>query len=142
MTRCYSEKDGNLSRLGEDPLLCDLKISTDRRVILARRAVDSGNNNLGMLYYAQGEYAKAEPLHQRTLEIREKALGPVHLDVASSLNNLALLAVKQGHYAKAEAHFERALAIQETLLGPDHAHVANSFNNLALLAFTQGQVVI
>ena len=45
MTRCYSEKDGNLSRPGEDPLLCDLKISTNRRVILARRAVDSDNNN-------------------------------------------------------------------------------------------------
>ena len=61
MTRCYSEKDGNLSRPGEDPLLCDLEISTGRRVILARRAVDSGNNNLGMLYYAQDEYAKPSP---------------------------------------------------------------------------------
>ena len=39
----------------------------------------------------QGKCAEAEPLHQRSLSIREKALGPEHLDVATSLNNLAEL---------------------------------------------------
>ena len=28
-----------------------------------------------MLYYGQGQYAKAEPLYERALAIREKALG-------------------------------------------------------------------
>ena len=48
-------------------------------------------NNLAALYNAQGQYAKAEPLYQRSLAIREKALGPEHPDVANSLNNLAEL---------------------------------------------------
>ena len=48
-------------------------------------------NNLALLYRAQGQYAKAEPLYQRALGIREKALGPEHPDVARSLNNLAVL---------------------------------------------------
>jgi len=43
-------------------------------------------NNLAELYYIQGQYAKAEPLHKRALAIREKALGPNHPDVATSLN--------------------------------------------------------
>ena len=30
-------------------------------------------NNLAELYVAQGRYAAAEPLHQRSLAIREKA---------------------------------------------------------------------
>ena len=46
-------------------------------------------NNLAELYRNQGRYADAEPLHKRSLAIREKALGPDHPDVAQSLNNLA-----------------------------------------------------
>lgn len=37
----------------------------------------------------QGKYEEAEPLFERSLAIREKALGPDHPDVAESLNNWA-----------------------------------------------------
>ena len=50
------------------------------------------------------------PLYERALAISEKALGPEHPDVATSLNNLALLYSNQGQYAKAEPLNERALA--------------------------------
>ena len=40
-------------------------------------------NNLAALYHASGAYAKAEPLYQRALAIREKALGPEHPDTAA-----------------------------------------------------------
>ena len=75
---------------------------------------------------AQGQYAKAEPLYQRALAIREKALGPDHPDVAASLNNLAGLYRAQGQYAKAEPLYQRALAIGEKALGPDHPDVATA----------------
>ncbi|CAN0593107.1 unnamed protein product, partial [Laminaria digitata] len=39
----------------------------------------------------QGNYAEAGPLYERSLAVREKALGPEHPSVAESLNNLALL---------------------------------------------------
>jgi hypothetical protein len=48
-------------------------------------------NNLGELYRAEGQYAKAEALHKRSLAIWDKTLGRDHVDVAASLNNLALL---------------------------------------------------
>ena len=38
---------------------------------------------------AQGRYAEAEPLDERALAIGEKALGPEHPSVATSLNNRA-----------------------------------------------------
>ena len=41
----------------------------------------------GRALRAQGNYAEAEPLYQRALAIREKALGPEHPDTAASLNN-------------------------------------------------------
>lgn len=43
------------------------------------------------LHKAKGDYARAEPLCLRALAIREKALGPEHPQVATSLNNLANL---------------------------------------------------
>ena len=39
----------------------------------------------------QATTREAEPLYQRALAIKEKALGPNHPDVATSLNNLAEL---------------------------------------------------
>ncbi len=96
-------------------------------------------NNLALLYKQQGRYAEAEPLHKRSLAIREKALGPDHPDVAGSLNNLAALYDDQGRYAEAEPLLKRALAIYEKALGPDHPDVALSLNNLAALYDDQGR---
>ncbi len=53
-------------------------------------------NNLAGLYYAQGRYAEAEPLHRRALAIREVALGPEHPDVGTALNGLALVLRRPG----------------------------------------------
>ncbi|MCH6578498.1 MAG: CHAT domain-containing protein, partial [Proteobacteria bacterium] len=64
-----------------------------------------------LLYHRQGKYAEAEPLHKRALAIREKALGPEHPDVATSLNNLAELYKAQDKYAEALVHIRRASAI-------------------------------
>lgn len=46
-------------------------------------------------YNAQGKYAVAETLYERSQAIREKLLGPEHTDVASSLNNRALMFTRQ-----------------------------------------------
>jgi hypothetical protein len=50
----------------------------------------------------RARYAEAKPLFQCALAIREQALGPTHLAVATSLNNLASLYWKLGKYAEAE----------------------------------------
>ena len=77
-------------------------------------------NRRAIQLYIQGRYADAEPLYKRSLAIREKALGPDHLDVAQSLDNLAQVYREQGRYAEAEPLYKRSLAIREKALGPDH----------------------
>ncbi len=83
--------------------------------------------------YNQGRYADAIPLAERALAIREKALGPEHPDVATSLSSLAELYRATGAYAKAELLHTRALAIDEKAYGPNHPEVAADLNNLAVL---------
>ena len=81
-------------------------------------------HNLANLYQNMGQYAKAEPLYQRSLKIMESKLGPDHPDVATNLNNLAILYEHMGQYAKAEPLYQRSLKIYESKLGPDHPNVA------------------
>jgi CHAT domain-containing protein/Tfp pilus assembly protein PilF len=89
--------------------------------------------------YGQSRYAEAIPLAEKVVAILEKALGPDHPDVATSINNLAALYLNQGHYGKAETLFQQSLAIREKALAPDHPDVAQSLNNLAALYDDQGQ---
>ena len=86
-----------------------------------------------------GEYAKAEPLYQEALRIRQKVLGPEHPDTATSLNNLAALYRDMGEYAKAEPLFQEALRIWQKVLGPEHPDTAPSLNNLAGLYRAMGE---
>jgi len=88
-------------------------------------------NSLGGLYYIQGRDAEAEPLLQRSLAIREQALGPEHPDVAQSLNNLAGPYRRQDRYAEAELLLQRALTIAEQALDPTHPLVAAVRKNYA-----------
>ena len=91
--------------------------------------------NLGRLYRELGLYDKAQPLLERSLAVRERSLGPTHLEVATNLTDLALLALDQGKYALSESLHRRALEIREQALGPRHAEVAVSVANLAALYY-------
>ncbi len=95
-------------------------------------------NNEANSCHKKGLYAKAEPLYQRSLTIRENALGVEHPDVASSLNNLAALYQDMGDYAQALPLTQRSLAIRENALGAEHPDVASSLNNLAALYEARG----
>ena len=67
---------------------------------------------MALLYYTQGQYAKAEPLYERALAIREKALGPEHPRVATCLENCALCLRNMGRPDKAEPLEARARTIR------------------------------
>jgi tetratricopeptide (TPR) repeat protein len=95
--------------------------------------------NLANLYRAMGQYAKAEPLYLRCLQIRENT-GQDTPAVAQSLNNLALLYDDMGQYAQAEPLLQRGLKIYEDKLGKDHLDVAWNLNNLATLYWNMGHI--
>ncbi len=69
-------------------------------------------DGLAGLYQAQGRYAEAEPLHKRSLAIFEKALGPEHPHVVTSLENYAALLRKTGRHTEAAKMKARAKAIR------------------------------
>ncbi|HEX7998965.1 MAG TPA: CHAT domain-containing tetratricopeptide repeat protein [Pyrinomonadaceae bacterium] len=90
--------------------------------------------------FQQGKYAEALGLAERALEIREKALGPDNIVVASSLNQLAALYLAMGDYARVEPLVLRAMKIREDFLGPNNLLFAKSLNSVAVLYQRIGNV--
>ena len=65
------------------------------------------------VYTKMGDYAKALPLHERSLAIQEEALGPHHPDTAVSLNNLAGLHYRADDLPSARAYAARQLSAKQ-----------------------------
>jgi tetratricopeptide (TPR) repeat protein len=101
----------------------------------------SSLNNLADLYLETGRGAQAEPLLQRSLDIRLRLLGPGHPDVGMTMNNLGALYKRQHKLSQARPEFERALAVLEKSLGPNDLRVAEVLSNLASLSQEAGRYV-
>jgi tetratricopeptide (TPR) repeat protein len=85
---------------------------------------------VGLFLEDMGLYLSAMPFTKHALAIYEKALGPDHPYVATSLNNLAALYRVQGAYNEALPLYKRALPIYEKALGPDHPNTKQFLANL------------
>jgi Uncharacterized protein conserved in bacteria len=81
--------------------------------------------------YPPGAYDKAQSPAERALDLREKALGPDHPEVAETLNLLGVICTARSDYSRAELLFLRALAINEKAFSPEHPAVAEVIDNLA-----------
>lgn len=136
--RCWEQKRaGNLREA--ERLALELKSLAEGALAHDPERGAHAMNTLGAVYWAEGRYAEALPLYERSLAIFEKVLGPEHPAVATSLNNLACLCLDRGRYAEAEQFHRRALAIREKVLGPEHPDLADSLGNLAIVCRSQGR---
>ena len=90
--------------------------------------------------FAAGDYESAEARARSSLEIRERAVGPDGLEVATSLNNLGSVLRIRGDFESARPLLERALKISEKALGPDDPQTAAILGSLASLLQNQGHL--
>jgi CHAT domain-containing protein/lipopolysaccharide biosynthesis regulator YciM len=109
------------------------KAPTDSRLIEAQKVFDEGGR-----LQAAGQFAKAIPLIERALELREAVLQDSHPEVANCLLLLGMAHQGAGDLARAESLYGRALAIRRATLGKNHPDVAITLNNLAALYASQG----
>ena len=95
-------------------------------------------HNLGGLEHARGRYARGEPFARRSVELRERAFGPDHPDVAADVAAFAALLDGQGKYDEAEPLYRRALSTFERVYGSEHYEIAVNLNNLAAVRQAMG----
>lgn len=68
-------------------------------------------NNLANCLRNQGKYGEAEPLYKRALEVRQKALGPLHMDLVPIYENYAKMLRAAGRENEATKMDQHARAI-------------------------------
>ena len=95
-------------------------------------------NNIGGVYYSQGDYTKALEYYFKALDIKEKVLGKEHPSTATSYNNIGLTYDNLGNYIKALEYHFKALDIREKVLGKEHPDTATTYNDIGLTFKKQG----
>ena len=105
--------DRNVERLGKD-------LEDQPAVEAALR------QSIGDLYLGLGQYAKAELMFRRTLDLRTRLFGSEHPDVPGSLYALAIARDRQHtNDAEAVALLRAAVAVQKKLRGNEDLYVAH-----------------
>ena len=97
-------------------------------------------HNLGGLDHARERYAHGEPFARRSVEIRERLLGPDNPDTTADIAALAALLEGQGKYEEAEKLYLHVLAVFKRMYGLESYDVAVNLNNLAALYFAEGKI--
>ena len=100
--------------------------------------VATSYNNIGYVYYNQGDYAQALEYYNKALEIRLSVFGDSHPDVAMSYNNIGLVHNGQGNYAQALENYNKALEIYLSVFGGIHPNIATIYNNIGMVYYSQG----
>src|SRR5262249_9112823 len=74
---------------------------------------------IGSVYRSLGLYKEAGELLNEAYELRKKAFGPEHPEVAASLYNLGWLYHEQGKFPLAREYYLKSLKMRRQLLGDD-----------------------
>lgn len=95
---------------------------------------------MGTVYRSLGQYAEADTLLRKTIELQEQHLGPTHPDLIESLLEWANVYIDWGAYSQAIAPLERALALVEVPENATDEMRATVLNDLANTHFRLGDV--
>jgi len=97
------------------------------------KEVATALTDLAKLHRGASNYEKALEYSQRSLDIRIKVFGEVHVMTAFSLANIGSLYRRAAQFENALVYLERSLLIREELLGHAHKDTATNLNELGLV---------
>lgn len=98
-------------------------------------------DRLGTYCYKHSAFYEAQKHFSRSHEIRRKALGESHPDIAASLYGLGVSYAGVAKNIEAESCFEQALAIRKAAFGPEHVSVAEVLTGLGNIRRDQLMIV-
>lgn len=93
---------------------------------------------LALLCFDSGEFEQAYDNIQKSLGIRERALGKEHLDTAKCHISLADMLMSYHHLDEALKHFKKGLAIMQKAVGDKHASLAPVYGKIAMVVQASG----
>lgn len=100
--------------------------------------VASIHNNIGGVYFRQGQWDRGIPEVERSLAIYTAIHGDDHPLTMRALSNLGAAAYQSGDRERAMTLLERALVARERALGKDHPEYVSAEANLAVMLLYGG----
>jgi tetratricopeptide (TPR) repeat protein len=97
-------------------------------------------NNVGGVYYNQGDLQSALEYFQLALAMFRELFGERHSDIAGSLNNVGSVYFDQGDLQSALEYFQLALTMRRELFAGRHPDTANSLNSIGSVYYEQGDL--
>ena len=116
-------------------------------ILVTKNYVADSYNNVGIIYWNQGNYDKALENHFASIKIREEALEKAkqiknnllvdysNNGLSASYNNIGLVFDTQNKYEKAIENYSISLKIQEEI--HDKHGMANTYNNIGVIYYNQ-----
>ena len=95
-------------------------------------------NNIGVVYYCQGDYSTALIYYDKSLSIRLEVFGEFHPYTALSYNNIGGVYDNLSDYSTALVYYERSLDIYLEAFGESHFSTAAVYNNIGGVYDGQG----
>ena len=96
--------------------------------------------NTANAHYCMGNYASAEALYRRALQIRKRVLGHGHPDTLASVTNLALLLDRKRDVKEAEQLYRWVLEVRARTLGREHPDTLDKVILLAMFLWANGDL--
>ena len=94
-------------------------------------------NEIGVIFYRQGNYKTALEWYQKAMQIREK-LGVETRYTAESYNNIGMVYSQQGDYTRALEWLQKSFRIKEKILQGEFPEMAYTCHNIGKIYFEQG----
>lgn len=96
-------------------------------------------DNTAKCLYSNGQYAQAESVHRRSLQLRSQYLGPKHPDTLTTMACLAEALSHLGEFGEAEKLHSETLNARKEVLGEEHPDVMVSMQYLGQVHAGQGR---
>jgi serine/threonine protein kinase/tetratricopeptide (TPR) repeat protein len=93
---------------------------------------------LGEAYFELGEFAQAELMHRRALELRKRLNGEADQTTALSMSHLGRVLLARRQLVEAESLLREALAVQRKLPGQEPADTSFTLTELSVALNAQG----
>ena len=129
---------GRGDRPTAERLLAEAIAYVERQVGEQHPSLGVALNELSRLHIRQSEFARAETVLQRLLQVT-LAKGDRHPDVATALAGLAVARRGLGDDAAAEQLYRRALRIREEALAPNHMAIVITLEQLSDTCAARGK---
>lgn len=123
-------------KIREEIIILSKEGNQQNEIALSKKGIAGTYNNIGIIYYNQGNYEEALKSHHAALGLKQE-IGD-RSGIANSYNNIGIILKNQGKFQEALVNYFEARKILKALKDTLNSQYANTLNNIGLVQMING----